>query len=173
MQKKAVIVSEAAGAAAVSVFAVWLSKLYFYEQSALAVLFCKVNESAWESMKVFGFAYSFYGFLELLWLRPPFKRFVAVKVISLYALMSALLLFFFFSSGRLSGVFSAAAGAVFVISAFTLSGYLLIKEKEAEGVFPLAAMLFMLFFLMFFSFTIFPPKLDIFYDDISGILGVT
>ena len=51
--------------------------------STLAILFGSVNESVWEHVKIFSVGYVSWAIIELLWIKPPFKKFVTAKTISL------------------------------------------------------------------------------------------
>ena len=85
----------------VGVFVVYLlaSLLHFVYDlsngSTLSILFGSVNESVWEHIKIFAVGFVVWSLIEILWIKPPFKKFVTAKTISLYFLSLSIILFFY------------------------------------------------------------------------------
>lgn len=176
MKEKVFKISEFVGIFAVYLIAVYLHFVYEISGgSTLAVLFGAVNESVWEHVKIFAAGYVGYAMLQLLWVRPPFRRYVTAKVLSLYALSGAIIVFnyayTFFTKENILAV-DIISSFIFVALAQLLSCTLTLHAKGLEDWFSAAVMLLMLFFLMFFSFTIFPPNAPLFRDPVTMTTGI-
>lgn len=151
---------------------------FFYELSngsVLSILFSAVNESVWEHIKIFAVGFVFWSVVELLWSKPPFKKFVVSKTIGLYVLSLSIIVFFYSYTtvtGKPILLVDLISSAVFVTLAQYISYRLTIGENSVSDYFFVAVMLLMLFFVMFFSFTLFPPKIDLFKDPVTGMYGI-
>ena len=174
--EKAIALSEAAGAAVIYCAAVFLHFVYpLSSGAALSLLFGAVNESVWEHTKIFSAAYIGWSVLQLCWLKVRFRPYVAAKCLGLYTLM-----------GLIIGVYYTYTGFTghSIVSVDILSSLLSVMlvqwltyrlETRCDRLgeyFAPALMLLMLYYLMFFSFTVFPPKAELFRDPVSGGYGV-
>ncbi len=143
--------------------------------SALSILFSAVNESVWEHVKIFAVGFTLWSLIELLWLKPPFKKFVTTKTLSLYFLSLSIIVFFYsynlFTDSPILWL-DLASSFILVILTQYISYRLTLSDNKISDYFPVAIMLLMLFYLMFFSFTLFPPKIDIFRDPVTGMYGI-
>lgn len=176
MNRKKFFFSEAAGVAVVYLAATLLHFIVpLCGKTALTILFGAVNESVWEHVKIFAAGYVLWAALELLWCKVPFRQFFVAKVFSLY-LLSGLIIGFFYLYTAFTGKSIPAAdiivSLVFVAAAQVLSYRLTVGEVDIRRFFHEAAMLLMLYFLMFFSFTIFPPACSLFQDPVSSGYGI-
>lgn len=173
MDQKRWWISEAAGVQVVFLTAMLLRSVYALSgRSTLAILFGAVNGSAWEQTKAVSAGYVGYAVLEILWLHVPFRRYVIAKVGGLYLLSGCViggcyLLRAVGGTALLPAVLLAAAAG-----GFWLSYRLTMTERETGELFPIALLLLMLYFLMFFSFTIFPPRIGLFRDPAVGTYGI-
>ena len=61
---------------------------------------------------------------------------------------------------------------IFVALAQYISFRLATSDNSLGDYFAVALMLIMLYFVMFFSFTLFPPKIDLFKDPVTGMYGI-
>lgn len=176
MNKKAIFISEAAGWAVICSAAVFLHFAYELSgRSALGLLFGAVNESVWEHVKVFGAAYTGWALLQLIWLKVPFRRYVTAKCAGLYLLTGGMIVFYY----GYTAITGTNILAVDIISSLVLTAlaqflsFRLETDDRVNGdLFAPSLMLIMLFYLMFFSFTIFPPRIGLFRDPISGGYGI-
>ena len=64
------------------------------------------------------------------------------------------------------------ASFIFTILSQYLSYRLTTSDAKTESYFSVSAMLLLLYFIMFFSFTLFPPKIDLFKDPVTGLFGI-
>lgn len=177
MAEKKIRDSELVGIVVVYSMAVLLHFVYpLSGNSTLSILFGAVNESVWEHVKIFAAAYVTYAVIQLMWVRVPFRRYVAAKVIGLYALSLGIITFYYLYTaivGESVAAVNVLSSLLFVIGAQGLSLWLTEGSKNPEPIYYPALCLLMLFFLMFFSFTIFPPRIDLFRDPVSGMFGIT
>lgn len=176
MTDKRYAVSEAVGAAVVFGVAGLLHFVYTWSGGdTLAMLFGAVNESVWEHVKIFTAAYCGYALLQLLWLRVPLRRYVVGKCCGLYLLAAGMIGFFYLYT-HFTGApilwLDIASGAALVALAQLCSYLVTTRWRGAGELFLPALLLILLYYLMFFSFTAFPPKAELFRDPITGGYGV-
>ena len=175
MRNKQLAISEAAGCAAIYGAAVILHFVFqWFGPGALTLLFGAVNESVWEHVKIFSAAYAGYALLELLWIKVPFRQYVAAKCAGLYFLMGAIIALHYtvvFLAGSHITAIDIIGSAVIVILAQALSYRLTVGDAPLRDWFVPALFLLALYYLMFFSFTVYPPRTDLFRDPMSGGFG--
>ena len=177
VNKRRVAISEAAGSIVIYCAAVFLHFVYpLSGGSALSILFGAVNESVWEHTKIFSAAYIGWSLLQLCWLKVHFRQYVAAKCIGLYTLMG-LIIGVFYAYTALTGrnivwvdILSSLL-SVILVQAMTYFGET--GDNRLEDFFAPALMLIMLYYLMFFSFPIYPPKAALFRDPVGGGYGIT
>ena len=138
MQKK-MIKTEVGGIFFVLVVSMFLHNLYsLCGHEIIGIMFGSVNDSIWEGLKVILLTYILWAILELMCIKPRFKKFVVSKIISLYVLgflyIAQCLVFSLFSK---TPQFVAELTFCFVsvcLSAF-LSEKLYFSLIELEGLF--------------------------------------
>ncbi len=176
MNEKKFRLLEAIGAVAIYIIASVLHFVYDLSGgSTLSVLFGAVNESVWEHVKIFAVGYVAWALIELLWLKPPFKKFVTAKTFSLYFLSLSIIVFFYtynlFTEEPIL-ILDLLSSAFFVILSQYFSYKLTTTQRKTEDYFYVALMLLMSYFVMFFSFTVYPPQIDLFKDSVTGMYGI-
>lgn len=177
MDKRSIAVSEAVGAVVIYGAAVFLHFVYpLSGGSALSILFGAVNESVWEHTKIFSASYIGWSLLQLCWLKVHFKQYVAAKCIGLYTLMG-LIIGVFYAYTALTGhniVWVDILTSLLSVTAVQVMTFSLeTGDNRLEDLFAPSLMLLLLYYLMFFSFTIFPPKAELFRDPVGGGFGIT
>lgn len=138
------------------------------KKSTLGVLLGSVNNSIWEQMKPIILCYILYSGIELLILKPYFKRFVSAKALGVYAAVITYLLSVRIIPDKLGALVTLAA----IVVGFLVSKYLTLWEKDISGMFSVACFMLLLIFIMYFSFTAFPLRLDVFLDRELGMYGI-
>ena len=176
MDKRRVAVSEAVGAVAIYSAAVFLHFAFGLSgRSALGMLFGAVNESVWEHVKIFSIAYTGWALIQLCWLKVPFKQYVVAKCAGLYTLMALIIGSFYLYTaftGRAIFQVDIVTSALFTVFAQWLSFRLITGENRIRDYYMPALMLLGLYYLMFFSFTVSPPRIGLFRDPLSGDYGI-
>lgn len=159
-------------------FSIWLALHYLNSLESnrlINVLFGSANNSVWECEKVLLLACAFWGVIELCWVRPAFRSFVAAKAISLYVWGAAYA--FVCSSLEILGVrFSPlweAASIGLLAAAFHIFSYCLMKKCPGlHSFFVPALFLLLLFAVIYVCFTIYPPRLAAFFDFKNNLYGI-
>lgn len=137
-------------------------------ECTISILFGSVNNSIWEKMKPIILIYLLYGLVQLMCARPYFRRFVSAKALSLYII----LLIYILLSRITPDEYNACVTLAALSAGFILCEYLTLNVEKTAELFPAACFMLLLIFVMYFSFTAFPPKLDIFLDRESGMYGI-
>lgn len=175
MKNKCFAISEAVGCIVIYAAAVFLHFAFsWFGPGALTILFGAVNESVWEHVKIFSAAYVGYALLELLWIKVIFRQYVAAKCAGLYFLMGGIIVYhygYMVFTGRSVAWADILGSAVIVALAQLLSYRLTVGRRSLCEYFAPAVFLLTLYYLMFFSFTIYPPKTALFRDPVSGGYG--
>ena len=176
MTNKRYAISEAVGVAVIYCAAVLLHFVYpMTGGSALAVIFGAVNESVWEHVKIFTASYCGWALLQLLWIKVPFRCYITGKCCGLYLLIGGMIGFFYLYTsvcGRSILWVDIASSAVLVAAAQFCSWRITTGWQKADDFFLPSLLLIMLYYLMFFSFTAFPPEVGLFRDPITGGYGI-
>lgn len=169
-------ISEAVGIAVIYAAAVLLHFIYQMSGgSTLAIIFGAVNESVWEHTKIFAAAYCGYALLQLLWIRVPFRRYLVAKCCGLYVLVGGIIGFFYLYtsfSGKAILWLDIISSAVLVAAAQLCSYLITVRARHTGDLFIPALLLLMLYYLMFFSFSVFPPHTELFRDPSTGGYGI-
>lgn len=175
MQKKLMRL-EIAGIFFILVLSVFMQNLHtLCGRELIGVMFGSVNDSIWEISKTMLFPYVLWGMIELLCIKPPFRRFVTAKVISLYYLGVSFILLCLISAlfGFEDEFLFEFTSAIFCIcTALFLSYKLLFSNLKLESLFLPSFFMFLLFAAFYSSFTPFPPRLYIFEDRVTGLYGI-
>lgn len=175
MQKK-MIKLEIGGIFFVIIMSVFMQN--FYELSnheLIGIMFGSVNDSIWETAKTILFPYLLWGMIELLCVHPPFRKFAAIKIFTLYfaGTLYILLCLIFSPFGALShSIPELTAELVCIIFSSYLSYRLLFNDYEFEKLFMPSFFLLLLFIAFYCSFTPFPPKIYIFMDRATNLYGL-
>lgn len=168
--------SEAIGCVVIYAAASVLHFIYGLSGGAtLAIIFGAVNESVWEHVKIFSTAYIGWALVQLLWLRVPFRRYVVAKCAGLYLLSGGIVGFFYLYTaftGRTILLVDLCSSAALVCLAQFCSYRMTVCDRDTRDWFVPALMLLMLYYLMFFSFTVFPPRIALFRDPVTGSYGI-
>lgn len=144
-------------------------------ESILGALFGAVNESVWEHLKVFAIAYISWAIIELLWAKPPLRKFVWGKALGLYFLCISIAVFFYLYTplvGKPILILDILASLCFSFLAHFVSYKVtLFKENRGQNFYTGIMMIF-LALIMILSFTYYPPKTPLFKDNSTGLYGI-
>lgn len=175
MKNKCFAISEAVGCAVIYASAVFLHFVFsWFGPGALSILFGAVNESVWEHVKIFSAAYAGWALFQLLWVKVRFRQYVAAKCAGLYLLMGGVIVFhygFVRLFGRSDMWADIIGSAVMVVLAQLLSYRMTVSLRDYGEYFAPSICLLTLYYLMFFSFTVYPPKTELFRDPRTGGFG--
>ena len=167
--------SEIAGPFIVFIIASLLHFIYDLSPNVLTSLFGAVNESVWEHIKIFTIAYLFYGFIEMLLIRPAFKRFVVAKTLGVIAQGALIPLAYYaytiFTQKPLL-IVDLLIGFLSAVSGFLVSYRLYKSDRVIEKYFLTSIMILFLILMSLLCFTYFPPEAELFRDVVTGEFGI-
>ena len=144
---------------------------FFYSfsgHSAIVALFCPVNESVWEHLKLLFFPFLFVSVLEYLCYRRTPLRFFYARYIGAISGMIFTVAFFYTYTGIIGRNFLLIDILLFfssVLIAFLSADYFYRKNhsvRTSDQTFIIT--LWSVTALFFFVFTCFPPDLPLFYS---------
>ncbi len=176
MDQKKLAALEAWGAVFTFVMASMLHFSYQLSGGAVwAILFGSVNESVWEHVKIMAMPYLVWAVLEVGILQPPVKKMVVAKAAGMYGMSLALIGFYYLYSG----IVGRSILAVDIISAMLWAalGHVIshklirLKFKESSW-FSAASFLLALFAAMYLTFSVNPPRWNLFCDPTTGLYGL-
>lgn len=143
--------------------------------SVWSILIAAVNESVWEHVKIFILPYLFWAVIEICYLRVPMKKTLVAKAIGIYAFAAITILFYY----TYSGIVGHSILIVDIISVFlwvVLSHYisykLILSNLKLEQFFTIFAFALILLLTMYLTFSVNPPKIDLFKDPKTGLYGI-
>ena len=167
--------SEIAGPFIVFIIASLLHFIYDLSPNVLTSLFGAVNESVWEHIKIFTIAYLFYGFIEMLLIRPAFKRFVVAKTLGVIAQGALIPLVYYAYTIFIQKpllIVDLLIGFLSAVSGFLVSYRLYKSDREIEKYFLTSIMVLFLILMSLLCFTYFPPEAELFRDVVTGEFGI-
>lgn len=145
------------------------------DSNTIVGLFCAVNESVWEHLKMLFFPYLFWSILEYFLLKKP-NNFFSSKIKGIFSGMLITIAFYYTYSG-ISGASSLFMDILSFIlgifAAFTVS-YMLLKNNKEKSNFieNISILLFAATAVIFFIFTYSPPIIPLFEDPKSLTYGL-
>ena len=157
------------------VFGTLLHFLYGWVKTPTTAILSAVNESTWEHMKILFFPMLLFAVLQSFFFKKEFPTFWRIKLVgTLVGVLSIPILFY-----TVGGAFGKTPDwlniAFFFFSAaggYLIETWLFRRESTVQSgkLWPL--IIFILIGLLFVLFTLFPPKLPLFQDPITGKYGI-
>lgn len=138
-------------------------------------LFCAVNESVWEHLKLGFWPGLFFALIEYVIWGKRVNNFLTAKVLSLYIIpITITVLFYSYTtvSGRHNLILDILIFVLSIALAQLISYRILTSEKDYTTFEKTALILLAVLTLAFSLFTFFPPKLEIFLDPRTGNPGI-
>lgn len=173
MKSKLFSVQEIIGILAVTVAAFCMWSLYILTDGLLiTVVFCSVNGSIWEQLKPLLLCYFLYGGYELFSSKPYFRRFVVAKAFGVYAVLTVFIAMCHILPYAENIVVKCAVSAVSLAAGFLVSRRVTLMERDLSDLFTVACLMLLLVFVMFVSFTAYPPRLELFRDPETSMFGI-
>ena len=153
---------------AVAAVALGILNHFLYRLSggqAFAALFCPVNESVWEHLKLLFFPILFVSVAEYLRYRPDPVRFFYYRFLSAVCAMGMTITLFYTYTGVIGRNFFIADILIFlvsILSAFYMDAYfyqISVRKISQTATFSL----WIILSLCYFTFTCFPPNILLFF----------
>lgn len=174
--RKKLFISEIAGFVFVSVLGTINHFVYDWSGCSFIVgLFCPVNESVWEHLKLLFFPYLLWSVIQYSLLGRE-RKILPCKCIGIIAGMMATVSFFYTYTGIIGKNIDALNILSFFIGVFGAfaTDYILIKSDKLKSTkaFILSVAAFTAIALAFFLFTVYPPLIPLFRDPINFSYGI-
>ncbi len=165
--KDSLFCSEMFGVVVITIFG---SLLHFcYEWSGKwspAAIFCAVNESVWEHMKIAFWPAFFYALIQYFILKDRPDNFFLAKTVGLYVTSLMIPLLFYFYTGIIGEHILVIDILIFIIAIFLgqLTNYQIMQKSTNPAWNLLALGLLLLILFAYATFTFYPPNLNLFKD---------
>ena len=173
MKIKLFSIQEIVGIFAVGVAAFCMWSMYVLTDGLLVtVLFCSVNGSIWEQLKPLLLCYFLYGGYELFSSKPYFRRFVVAKAFGVYAVLAVFIVLCHLLPYAQNIFIKCIVCAVSLTAGFLVSRRITLMERDLGDMFTVACLMLLLVFVMFVSFTAYPPRLELFRDPNTSMFGI-
>ncbi len=134
--------------------------------SALAALFCPINESVWEHLKLLFFPLLFVSVAEYLRFRPEAVRFFYYRFLAVACALGATIILFYTYTGIIGRNFLIMDILIFLFSilfAFYMDTHF--NQKHVKKITQMTTFsLWVLASLCYFVFTCFPPDIPLFFS---------
>lgn len=141
---------------------------FLYEwsgEAAVTALFCPVNESTWEHLKLLFFPFLFVSIIILTRSRTQALSFFYYRFLAVMGGLLSIIVLFYTYTGVLGTNFLVADLMIFLFS--VLFSFYLASRLNRSGLQPpsqnIVFSLWIIMSLCFFSFTCFPPNLPLFF----------
>lgn len=134
--------------------------------AAIAALFCPVNESTWEHLKLLFFPFLFVSVCQYIRCRPQALRFFYYRFLAVFCGMLSIIALFYTYTGVIGQDFVVIDILIFVFSilfSFFMSSFF---ERKKWAI-PSQTVVFSLWILVsicFFTFTCYPPGIPLFFS---------
>ena len=139
-------------------------------------LFCAVNESVWEHLKLGFWPGLFFALFEYILWGNRINNFLIAKVLSLYIIPVAItVLFYSYTAvlGRHTLPLDILTFVLSVLLAQFISFRIMASEMDYSTLNKTALILIAMLTLAFSLFTYFPPKIELFLDPRTGKSGIS
>lgn len=176
MNKRGILIREIIGFFLITIVG---SLLHFcFEWSGFykpAALFCAVNESVWEHLKMGFWPAFFYALYEYFSFGRRKKNFWVAKTAALYVIPLTITIVFYLVEALAGqhflwldiGMFVAAIALSQIVSYRIITG-----RKDYSAIKKISIALLVILTLAFCLFTYFPPQLDLFKNPHTGTYGI-
>lgn len=137
-------------------------------------LFCAVNESTWEHMKIGFWPAFFYGLYQYFTLEDRPATFILAKTLALYLFSITIPVIFYSYKAIVGDNILIVDILIFIFAAF-LSQYICYRIMTSQISFKwdrLVLICLVIIILSYSLFTYFPPELELFKDPKTGSYGI-
>lgn len=175
MTKTDLLRLEMIGAVAIILIGSLFHFCYEWSDGASIVgIFCAVNESVWEHMKIGFWPALFYGFFLWIYMENPSANFLFAQTLSLYVLSFMIPILFYSYTAILGTHMLVIDILIFIIAVVLgrLTSYWIITREVGESWCGMTVFLLLAILFAYSTFTYYPPKLPLFKDPSSGGYGI-
>lgn len=175
MTKKNLLHLEIGGAIAIILIGSLFHFCYEWsDEASIAGIFCAVNESVWEHMKIGFWPALFYGIFLWIYMENPPTNFLFAQTLSLYVLSITIPILFYSYTAVLGTHMLLIDILIFIIAIVLgrLTSYWIITREVREPWSGMTVLLLLVILFAYSTFTFYPPKLPLFKDPSSGGYGI-
>lgn len=173
MNRRLYVNQERIGAVFSLLLAVFLWQIYnLTSGNPIGILFGAVNQSIWEQLKCVILGYVIFGLTELVTSKPYFRQFTVSKAVGLYSAIILYIILRYFLWGIYNTYVNLAITAAALIGGYIVSVIVMGFGERVRDLFTVSCFMLILVFVMYFSFTIFPPHLALFQDPDTSLYGI-
>ncbi len=173
MNKRLYVNQERIGAVFSLLLTVFLWQIYnLTTGNPIGILFGAVNDSIWEQLKCLILGYVAFGLIELVSSKPYFRQFTVSKAMGLCSTIILYIFLRYFLWGIYNTYVNLATALCALIGGYVVSAVVIGTGKRVRDLFTVSCFMLLLIFVMYFSFTIFPPHLALFQDPSTGLYGI-
>lgn len=143
-------------------------------ESPLSALFCAVNESVWEHMKIAFWAFFFYAVLELILFRERPGNFLLAKTVGLYLLSVTIPIIFYTYTAILGKHVLWLDILLFILAIFVGQwvSWRILSSAPKPLWNQLAVVPLIVLILAYLTFTFLTPQVKLFQDPQTGGYGL-
>lgn len=138
-------------------------------------LFCAVNESVWEHVKMGFWPAAFYAIIEFFAFGKTKKNFIIAKTGAFYIIPIVIIAVYYLLEATIGKHTFWIDIALFVVTIFISQWFsykTIISHNDYSGYRVLSYVLLLLIITAFSLFTFFPPNLELFKDPATGGYGI-
>ena len=144
-----------------------------FNQNVLVGIFCAVNESTWEHLKLIYYPMLITIFIGKYYLKDNYSNYLCLKTKGILMSFLFIIIFFYTYTGVIGGnisVFNILSFILAVIFSEVFVYKKLSKTKSCD--IKLAILLLLIIFFCFVIFTFSPPQIGLFKDPITSNYGI-
>ncbi|MBN2535205.1 MAG: hypothetical protein JXB88_20155 [Spirochaetales bacterium] len=143
--------------------------------SPVVGMFCAVNESVWEHLKLGFWSLILYSFIDYWLLKNKTQNYFFAKAAGVLSMQFFIVAFFYLYTAFVSGSILFVDISLYISGALLcqLLSYIIITAKKYNNVLNITGIaMAVLFAFCLCFFTFFPPKLPPFRDSVTGNYGI-
>lgn len=142
--------------------------------SPIAGLFCAVNESVWEHLKLGFWSLIIFSFIDYWFLKNKTDNYFFAKAAGVLSMQLFIVIIFYTYTAFVAESILFVDISLYVLGALLCQvlSYIIMIAKRYNNVFNIIGIASVLLFtICLFLFTFFPPKLPLFRDSVTGNYG--
>lgn len=161
----------------VAISGVLLHFLYEWTDNNFIIgVFCPVNESVWEHLKLLFIPYLIYTFFQLFVLSEHFPNVIYSNTIGVLLGMASIIVIFYTYSGIIGKSIALLDILIFMGSVYLsfLISSIMMKNRYGRNTYCqlIGMIILILLFASFIIFTYYPIHINLFRDPVTGIYGL-
>ncbi len=174
-KQKRILIAEIIGAFFVFGLAFVFHFMYGWSgYNSFVGIFAAHNESVFEHTKILFYPFIIYSIIEYFILHISLKRFFISKAIPAISLIFMVIIFHYTYTGIIGyhiGWVDILLTFIYAVFASLISYWLLVSKKALTKAYVSVLVVFIIILISMLSFSLFPPKISLFYDSMHDTFG--